>query len=158
MIKGYKGFLESKELRGDLLEYFLDIEDDFRVDIRLDTSERHFILRIVTLEGFKVDDLRNILISISGVIGKMKSIGDFIPRVNYMYSKTCSSQNVNGDTRKNKWGSIEGMGRVWCSFDDWNITDPEGMFNTILDDKDFWIYYPNQVRGLSIWMDFISSK
>ena len=150
MIKRYKGFLESKEedVSQGLLEYFLDLEDEFRVDVEVDKILLdHWSVRILTLDGFGVGDLRELLISISGIISKLKSIGDFTPS---------SIHRIGTDTTKrNKWGSIEGRGRVWYSFNDLDIMEPVAMFGSMVSREEFKAQYPQEITGMSIWMDFL---
>lgn len=148
MIKRYKSFLESKweDVGQGLLEYFLDLEDEFRVDVQVDKILLdQWSIRILTLEGFKVDDLRELLISISGIIGRLKSIGDFTP----------SSVHRVGNV---KWGSIEGWGRVWYKFSDLDIAEPVAMFGSMMSRGEFRALYPQEIRGMSIWMDFLARE
>lgn len=153
MIKRYKSFLESnrEDVGQGLLEYFLDLEDEFGVDVEVDTILLdHWSIRILTLEGFGVGDLKDLLISISGIIKRMKSIGDFTPS---------SVHKVGTDTVKRaKWGSIEGWGRIWYRFGDLDIIEPVAMFGSMMSREEFRVYYRQEIRGMSIWMDFLARE
>lgn len=145
MIKGYKGFLESKEedVNQDLLEHFLDLEDEFRVDVRIHQMFIGYLsIQIVTLSGFKTQGLLDLLKSLKGIIERLKLIGDFTPR---------------GVDVKGKWGVIEGSGRSWYRFGDLDIIHPEAMFVSMTSRGEFRDFYPQEIRGMSIWLDFIPS-
>ena len=121
MIKRYKSFLESKgeDVSQGLLEYFLDLEDEFRVDVQVDKILLdQWSIRILTLEGFGVDDLRELLISISGIIGRLESIGDFTP------SSVHRVRNVKWGDQLKDWVGC-GIGLViWIFLNQWPCLVP----------------------------------
>ena len=75
----------------------------------------------------------------------MESIGDFTP------SSVHRVRNV-------KWGSIEGLGRVWYRFGDLDISEPVAMFGSMMSWWEFRALYPQEIRGMSIWMDFLARE